>query len=958
MKKYHSKVLSLLFFLCIWYGAICQIGWTQKANFPGTARYSDVSFTIGHYAFVGCGVSCANTYLTDFWKYNSHTNTWTAIPSYPGSGPLSGIGFAIEGKGYVGLGWTSSNGANDLWRYDTITNAWTQMATFPGSGRYATSAFVIGHKAYVVGGSVGGAPYLQDLWVYDAHQNTWTQKANWPGGDVEAFINFSIGNRGYVGDGWYPGCQEQMFEYDTTANTWTPIAPPPQAIGITETPDTWVIGAKGYVCTGGNCSDAGQRDGWMYDTVTKSWCEFAYIAAAKLSRGNAVAFTLDNMGYFCTGQDTNRNCLADLWEYTPSTEINVSDTAGGCSGASVQFSSTTSYLGSAWSWSFPGGVPTTSTLQNPAVSYPVSGTYTAKLILTACGGGDTVSRTITVIAGALGGVTLNGKSPICKGTSDTLTIAGGTSYTWSTGATTSSIIISSTSTTTYSVTVVNGVCSKDTSIKITVLPYPTISLTGNDTVCAGISTTLTASGGTSYLWNTGATTNFISPLPTSNTTYSVTVSNGACSRDTSINVIVNPSPALIAGPPSNTICSSQTVALSASGAISYTWTPATGLSCTTCSDPMANPTSSTTYVVTGYNTDGCTSSKNISVIVETGETLTAIPNQSICTGNQTTLIANGVSGGGGSYIWQPGGSTDETITVSPATTTIYTVQYTNACGTSDTTVTVFVNPAPTPSFSADIVQGCAPLCIEFKDLSTISSTGTITMWSWAFGNGDSTHAQNPLYCYPDTGTFTPSITAVSSNGCSATLKIDQMITVFSKPVANFIYSPQSINILNPTVQFTDESTDAYGIAYRFWTFGDATDSISNLKKPSHTYQDTGFFCPQLIVENIKGCVDTTRQCLEVDPIFTLYIPSAFSPNGDGIDDTYEPKGVYVKSFEMYIFDRWGMELYHTTDIYQGWNGTVHGGSTISQEDSYVYKITATDWWDVQHSYIGEFTLVK
>jgi gliding motility-associated-like protein len=61
---------------------------------------------------------------------------------------------------------------------------------------------------------------------------------------------------------------------------------------------------------------------------------------------------------------------------------------------------------------------------------------------------------------------------------------------------------------------------------------------------------------------------------------------------------------------------------------------------------------------------------------------------------------------------------------------------------------------------------------------------------------------------------------------------------------------------------------------------------------------------------------------------------------------------------MYIFDRWGMELYHTNDINKGWNGIVKGGSVICQEDSYVYTITATDWSNEKHSYVGEFTLIK
>jgi gliding motility-associated-like protein len=73
---------------------------------------------------------------------------------------------------------------------------------------------------------------------------------------------------------------------------------------------------------------------------------------------------------------------------------------------------------------------------------------------------------------------------------------------------------------------------------------------------------------------------------------------------------------------------------------------------------------------------------------------------------------------------------------------------------------------------------------------------------------------------------------------------------------------------------------------------------------------------------------------------------------------FQPVGKYIKTFEMYIFDRWGMQLYHTTDITQGWKGTVGSGTNIQQEDSYIYKIIVTDAVDVQHSYVGNVNLIK
>ena len=888
------KLVIFLFLLIQTHFGFTQNPWTQKAPFGGGPRAATVGFSIGHYGFIGCGTSIPiwnyAGATNDFWKWDVYTDTWTQIANYPGASWELETGFTIEGKGYVCFGWAGTYASTDMWRYDTITNAWTQMANFPGQGRYDVSDFVIGHKVYIIEGNPAGPPYFSDVWVYDAHTNAWKQLNNFPVPNLEGVVAFSIGNHGYAGDGYNnPGCSTSMFEYDTTSDTWTPMAPIPVPYGDGGNSTNCTLGSRGYIFNGDKCNVPGVPTGYMYDTITKAWCAFTDMSKSTEIRAFTSAFVVNNHIYMGTGYDTAFHNLGDFLEYTPSTKLFAKDT-NLCINDSVRFSDSSTYLGNSWAWSFPGGHPSTSNLQNPSVYYTTSGSYTVKLILTACGGGDTVTRIITVISGTSGSYTITGHSPICAGTMDTITASGGGTYKWSNGATSSSIIVS----------------------------------------------------------------------PANTTTYSVHIAGGCNSKDTSITINVNPVPNLIIANPNDTICRGDFVSLNVSGADTYLWTPSSGLTCSTCPNPTATPTISTSYLVIGTDTaDGCSTTKNVSVVVSTGPVMAAIPDQTICEGNQVTLVADEVSGFDGTFVWQPGGSTNTLLDIYPSTTTTYTVNYTNKCGTTSTTVTVFVNPAPIPKFSADITQGCAPLCIQFRDLCTINA-GNINMWRWTFGNGDTADIESPIYCYPDTGTFTPALTATSTDGCSATLKIVDMITVFSKPVANFIYSPNPVNFLEPAVQFTDASKDAYGLTYWTWSFGDQQPSTSenSLRNPNHTYHDTGTYCPQLVVMNNKGCVDTITNCLEVYPIFTLYIPSAFSPNGDGVNDFFTAKGDYLKHFEMYIFDRWGMELYHTTDINQGWNGTVKSGSVICQEDSYVYSIIATDWSNEKHSYVGEFTLIK
>ncbi len=182
------------------------------------------------------------------------------------------------------------------------------------------------------------------------------------------------------------------------------------------------------------------------------------------------------------------------------------------------------------------------------------------------------------------------------------------------------------------------------------------------------------------------------------------------------------------------------------------------------------------------------------------------------------------------------------------------------------------------------------------------------------------------------------------------------VTVYSHPNASFTLTPPSASILSPTIEFTDKSSDPYGIVYWTWSYGDGSSSNNNLENSSHTYADTGSYCAKLAVMDMHGCTDTATNCLVIEPNYNLYIPSAFSPNSSGTNDVFIPKGQYIKDFEMYIFDRWGMKLYYTNSISKGWDGTFQG--VMAQEDTYVYKIEVKDSKNNTHSYIGCVTLIK
>jgi len=289
--------------------------------------------------------------------------------------------------------------------------------------------------------------------------------------------------------------------------------------------------------------------------------------------------------------------------------------------------------------------------------------------------------------------------------------------------------------------------------------------------------------------------------------------------------------------------------------------------------------------------------------------------------------------------------------------TILVVQTNSGCSDSVKEI-VYVNPLPAVAFSADTLSGCAPLCVKFTDASAISS-GKNTNWSWNFGAGgkaDTASGTPATYCYNSPGTFNVTLKVTSDSGCSSTTTINKMITAYAHPLAAFTTSTQEVNILDPVVSFVNQSTAPNDVIIGNWWLFKDDNSTSTLQNPTHTYPDTGTYCADLKVKNSHGCVDSTENCIIVEPVFTFYIPNAFSPNNNGLNDFFGPEGKYVKIFDMYIFDRWGNLLYHTSDMLKPWDGTY--GGVKAQEDTYVYLIKVTDTQNKQHSYLGKVTLLR
>jgi gliding motility-associated-like protein len=299
---------------------------------------------------------------------------------------------------------------------------------------------------------------------------------------------------------------------------------------------------------------------------------------------------------------------------------NPSATANGnatpiCSGGTLSFTSTG---GNSYAWSGPNNYSSSS--QNPTITNATTianGTYTVTVTdLNGCSS----TATTTVSINPLPTINIVGGNSICLGQSITLSATGASNYSWNTGATTNSITVNPTVGTSYTVTGTDANGCVNTQTQTVSVNNAPIANAGNDiSICSGNGTILTASGGTSYLWNTGETTASISVNPTNITTYYVTVSNGTCSSIDSVIVNVNNSP-IASVSPDITIVQGTSTTLTATGGGSYSWSNGeTGNAIT------VNPEQTTDYCVTVTNgTCSDTACVRVSVDVECGELF--IPN--------------------------------------------------------------------------------------------------------------------------------------------------------------------------------------------------------------------------------------------------------------------------------------------------------------------------------------------
>lgn len=378
-----------------------------------------------------------------------------------------------------------------------------------------------------------------------------------------------------------------------------------------------------------------------------------------------------------------------------------------------------------------------------------------------------------------------------------------------------------------------------------------------------------------------------------------------------------------------------------------------------------------TFTVFAQDDDLCVSDTLTITINEHPELeLDLSQDQFICEGNSVNLVA-GATGGlyPYNYTWTDPDNeqtNDSTLFIETAAGGTYCMEVEDACETPNVSDCIEVTLYPTPeiNFSTNIPQpACYPVEVEFTNLTNPDEL--IESITWTFGNGQSFFSDNPddfdsiAHVYSQPGYFDVTLEITTVNGCVEERYKPMEVWIFDYPNAMFDFEPRPATITNTRVTFENHSQDN---SYNQWTFGENGELGSSAnEEPIFTFPPdvVGEYPVELIVTNNFGCTDTFVQVVHVHEEFLIYVPNAFTPNGDGVNDFFKAEGVDIllREFTMTIYNRWGDLVFETTNPKQGWDGKHHGKD--APQGTYVYKIvTRSETKNEKHEIVGHVNLLR
>lgn len=730
-------------------------------------------------------------------------------------------------------------------------------------------------------------------------------------------------------------------------------------------------------------------NGNLVGTVMRDM-QFTVIACTNIPTTAPAAYTNFNGSALSTGPTSLEMCLGDQF----CMDLTFTDADAG---DSLTLTSNITLALPGATFTQTGVNPATATVCWTAIAgtSPVT-TFSVVAEDDACPVTSLVQQTITVLF--LPRTLTVDDSLLCEPAPVTLTTVGGTVFTWSVLSGDPIVlgqnfscnpcadpIATPANTTTYEVVSdLQSTCvNRDTVTIYVIPPFGFSAVTPYQTTCNGDSDGYVevepwGTAGPAWSWDV---------IDANNATVLSTTTNGAttlsgltegtytlvlgepigCTHDTTF-YIAQPD-VVIASVSDTTICLSTSAVISASavggnGGYTYSWNQ--GL----VGDGPHTVTPSTTTVYQAIATDmlGCTSAPvQTTVTVLPALTVVASGPDSICIGADAVLSALAGGGNGGPYamVWtEIGGGVvgaGASIFVVPtAFGTDYVVTLNDNCNTPIVRDTVHVQwyRAPEPNFTADKREDCFPAEITFTNTTDPDDVGTDCLWNFGDGN-TATGCATAFNSYANVGCYDVTLTVYSPEGCMGDTTFPQFICARPYPIADFRWTPEVANILDPQVAFFNQSQ--FDVSWA-WSFGaDCDPDSAFFPDPVVLFPETeeATYPVWLHVTNEFGCPDSIMKLVFIEGVFSVYVPNAFTPDGDGVNDHFGPlgQGISDKEFEFTVFDRWGQPVFATNDPGQWWDGKVSGAEQV--QGVYAWRLDLVDKYEsIDRQYFGHVTLVR
>jgi len=987
--------------------------WTGPNGFTSTAQNPTITnittAASGTYSVYAAALGCTSATAT----VNIVVNPTPATPVLGSNSPVcSGQALNLTSNVATGMNWSGPNSFTSTVQNPTITNV-----TTAASGTYSGYAVALGCTSATATVNVvvnptpatpvaaGNSPLCSgatlNLTSTVGSGNNWTG----PNGFTSTAQNPTITNITTAASGTYSVYAAALGCTSATATV---------NIVVNPTPATPVLGSNSPVCSGqalNLTSNVATGMNWtgpnsFTSTVQNPTIANATTAASGTYSGYAVALG-------CTSATATVNVVVNP---TPATPVAAGNSPL-CSGATLNLTST---VGSGNNWTGPNGF--TSTAQNPTITNittAASGTYSVYAAALGC---TSATATVNIVVNPTPATPVPGSnSPVCEGQTLNLTsnAVSGNNWTGPNGFTSTAqnpSVANATpaATGTYSVyTVALGCTSATATINVTVTPLPATPVLGsNSPVCEGFAINLTSSAAAGNNWTgpNGFTSTAQNPvinpatMAASGIYTAYAVANGCTSATAAVPVLVNAVPAAPVAANTGPVCEGSPVTMSSDVANGIHWSGPNGFTSqaqnyTIPATGMTDAGMYSAYVVQ----NGCTSATaNTQLVINAiPATPQASNNGPLCEGSTLNVEAGTIAGV--QYVWSgPNGfgSNQEDNSLAGATTaasgtySVYVVA--NGCTSGTATTNAVVNAIP----AAPVISSNSPVC-EGSAINLNGQTISGAAYVWSGPNGytspledpvilNATSAQQGAYslyvvvngCTSATSPLNVVILSASSGLVSATICqgetynfggnnygnsgqyqlvfsnqfgcdsiITLQLTVTPAPEADFS-APVNVSLGEPVANIYDNSDYAASLVYYL------NGSTFHTPDFSYTFSQEGIYPVTQVVSN-GNCVDSLTQLITVNPYTNIFIPNAFTPGEDNLNEEFKAVASYLENFHMYIFDRWGELIFESDDVYKGWNGGMRNDlSKPVKSDTYVYKIRYKEYKGQEKEVIGHVNLLR